>query len=147
MFRGCKIGSLDYGMGLKFDRRLGSGVAEKSVKFLNNVVVKQTISRFRNCWFSSLFCFTWKKRNENPRLWSLVKGIYPWPVNSPYNGLVMRKTFPCHGVILEIGPGHHQVKHWPGLTAKPSLLATYLWCYLRGYGPHATAHHSMMLGC
>ena len=36
------------------------------------------------------------KCSELPALW----GIHRWPVDSPYKGPVMRKSFPCHDVIM-----------------------------------------------
>ena len=39
------------------------------------------------------------KNIESPHYWPFVRGSHRWSVDSPHKGPVMRKTFPCHGVV------------------------------------------------
>ena len=40
-----------------------------------------------------------KSPTTRPHYWPYVRGIHRWPVDSPHNGPVVRKAFPCHGAI------------------------------------------------
>ena len=56
-----------------------------------------------DCSLNRLFRRRWKKHQ---------RGIYRWPVYSPYKGPVTRKKFPFHGVIMPDDAASVHVARW-----------------------------------
>ena len=52
-----------------------------------------------DCLLNRLF-MRWSKKTSKLRVIGLWRGIHWWPVNSPYKGLVTRKMFSFHYVII-----------------------------------------------
>ena len=54
-----------------------------------------------DCLLKRLFK-RWSKKTWNLRVTGLCEGIHRWPVNSPHKGIITRKMFPFHDVIMFI---------------------------------------------
>ena len=65
----------------------------------NMSVMASQISGNSEGLFSSLFRLT-SNKHQGLCYWPFVRGIHQWPVDSPPNGPVMRKVFPCHDLIM-----------------------------------------------
>ena len=67
----------------------------------NDVIMGAMASHQRlDCLLKSLFRSIYKRHHQSSASLGFVRRIHRWPVNTPYNGPVTRRTFPFDDIII-----------------------------------------------
>ena len=70
--------------------------------YCDDVIMSATASQITSLTtvYSTVFSSADQRKHQNSASLVFVRGIHPWPVNSPHKGSVTRKMFPFDDVIM-----------------------------------------------
>ena len=80
-----------------------------------------------NCFIQQHVQYKNKENANALHHWPFVRGIQQWLVDSPHKGPVMKKAFPCHGIIMT-HRNHQRHKRLDHISSGDEILISSMWC-------------------